>query len=271
MDQVLGSMKELGFTSSEGRAYVALLRESPATGYELSARSKVPRSAIYGVLKQLEGQGLVAKVDESPARYAPVSPGDLLDLLRGRVNRNLDELKRGLSQVPTRGEAATVWRLRGYDRILERAAELVDGAQESIFLSAWSREVQPLARGLRAAQERAVEPILFSFCRLPEGLGRVFSYDLRSEDLEEFWTHKIVLVADRTQVLMGGANQGDDDTSAVLATDPDVVGIATNNIAMDVTLWGLRHETDVSGVMLDMLHEQVGGLDALLEGRKKGR
>jgi len=266
MDEpVLDSMKELGFTASAGRAYVALLRESPATGYELSARSGVPRSAIYGVLKQLEVDGLVSRVDDKPARYAPLPPDRLVTLLRTRMTRSLDELDKGLSELPCSSEVATVWRLRGYGQILERAAELIDGAKEAIFLSGWSREIDRLAGGLSAAKERGVRTVLFSFCRVPEGLGRTFSYGLPADKLQEFWTHKLVLVVDRSLVLMGGASEGDESTSAVVAAEEDVVDLATSQIAMDITFWAWRRDTDVSDVMLEMLHEKVGRLDALLE------
>lgn len=264
-ERVLESMRSLGFTASAGRAYVALLRESPATGYELSARSGVPRSAIYGVLRQLEADGLVAKVEDKPARFAPLSADRLVTLLRSRTTRSLDELERGLADLPSGGEVATVWRLRGYERICERAAELIDGAQEAIFLSAWSLEADRLAGGLLAAKQRGVRTVLFSFCSLPEGLGRTFSYGLAPERLREFWTPKLVLVVDRTLVLMGGAAEDDEATSAVVAAEPDVVDLATSQIAMDITFWAWRKGQDVSGVMLEMLHEKVGRLDALLE------
>jgi len=37
---------KIGFSEYEAKAYVALLRESPVTGYELSMLSGVPRSMI---------------------------------------------------------------------------------------------------------------------------------------------------------------------------------------------------------------------------------
>ena len=47
---------EFGFNVSVGKAYVSLLKNNPATGYEISADSGIPRSAIYSVLKNMESQ-----------------------------------------------------------------------------------------------------------------------------------------------------------------------------------------------------------------------
>src|SRR6478735_10529767 len=93
-DDILDSLEALGFSTNEARAYRGLLVESPATGYEIAQRASIPRSAIYAVLKRLEDGGLVARVEESPARYAPLPPGDLMGVLRRRFEgslRSLDE------------------------------------------------------------------------------------------------------------------------------------------------------------------------------------
>ena len=67
-------MKSLGFTATDAKAYLALVKNSPATGYELATRSGVPRSAIYGVLKRLEALGLVNPIQDKPVRYVPLAP-----------------------------------------------------------------------------------------------------------------------------------------------------------------------------------------------------
>src|SRR5581483_12288277 len=91
-DDILESLSELGFSTNEARAYRGLLVESPATGYEIAQRANIPRSAIYAVLKRLEDDGLVARVEETPARYAPLPPTDLLGVLRRRFNTSLESL-----------------------------------------------------------------------------------------------------------------------------------------------------------------------------------
>src|SRR5258708_13049858 len=91
-DDILDSLTALGFSTNEARAYRGLLATSPATGYEIAQRASIPRSAIYAVLKRLEDDGLVARVEETPARYAPLPASDLLGVLRRRFHRSLDGL-----------------------------------------------------------------------------------------------------------------------------------------------------------------------------------
>jgi sugar-specific transcriptional regulator TrmB len=59
-------MTELGFTKNEAKAYLSLLRNSPATRYEVSKASGIPRSAIYDVISRLEELGAVSAIYSEP-------------------------------------------------------------------------------------------------------------------------------------------------------------------------------------------------------------
>src|SRR4051794_19510498 len=98
-DDILDSLGALGFSTNEARAYRSLLLESPATGYEIAQRAGVPRSAIYAVLKRLEDEGLVARVEETPARYAPLPPSDLLGVLRRRFDGSMKSLDESIRKM----------------------------------------------------------------------------------------------------------------------------------------------------------------------------
>ena len=95
----LSAMTELGFTKSESKVNTALLKKQPATGYELAASSGVPRSAIYNILKKLESGGLINAIQDKPARYVPLPPEHLCELLKGRFDTTLEDLKRSLDSL----------------------------------------------------------------------------------------------------------------------------------------------------------------------------
>ena len=56
---LISQLSEFGFTQNEAKAYLTLLQHHPATGYEVSQYSGVPRSAIYNILRKLELGGIV--------------------------------------------------------------------------------------------------------------------------------------------------------------------------------------------------------------------
>src|SRR3546814_13910967 len=66
---LLQDLKRLGFTEYEARVYVQLLRQSPATAYEIAKADGVPRPNTYHALEALAKRGAVLHVRGNPIRY----------------------------------------------------------------------------------------------------------------------------------------------------------------------------------------------------------
>jgi len=93
-------MRQLGFTNYEAKTYLFLLQNNPATRYELSKYSGVPRSAIYSVINKLEKDGLVNAIHTEPKRYyIPLPPEQLLKLLETRHKEILKEFQKNIDKI----------------------------------------------------------------------------------------------------------------------------------------------------------------------------
>jgi sugar-specific transcriptional regulator TrmB len=266
-DDILDSLTELGFSTNEARAYRNLLVESPATGYEIAQRAGIPRSAIYAVLKRLEDDGLVARVEETPARYAPLPPSDLMGVLRRRFDGSLRSLDDSIRKMKAPPPPVDLWNVSGYDEVLDRAEALIQTATSFLFLSTWRREADRLRPALEAAAKRKVKLITFSFAAVEGIPGRVYSYGLEEKDLEAFWKHKMILVVDHARTLMGSAEP--EKSEAVVTGHPAIIEVALNNIALDITLLTQRKRVDATEAMVDMLGERLGSLDPLVAKQAK--
>jgi sugar-specific transcriptional regulator TrmB len=262
-DDILDSLKGLGFSTNEARAYRCLLVDSPATGYEIAQRAGVPRSAIYSVLKRLEDEGLAARVEEAPVKYAPLPPSDLLTVLRGRFDESLTSLDEAITKLRPPPPPVDLWNVSGYDEVLGRAEAMIGQAEKHIFLSVWRRESERLKPALDAAQKRKVRIINFSFCDINTLPGKVYSYELDEKDLESFWKHKLILVVDHKRTLMGTTERAD-NPGAVATGHPAIIELALNNIALDITLLSQRKKFDATPAMVEMLGDRLGSLDPLV-------
>lgn len=105
MDKLITALNELGLTSYEAAAYLALLGRSSYNPKELAAQANIPRQRIYDVLKSLEDKGLCISKDTSPRSFRGVEPRQALDRLS---RRRADEFE------------------RSRQRMIKQAAELVD-------------------------------------------------------------------------------------------------------------------------------------------------
>lgn len=246
--RVIDAMQQLNFTVSDARAYVALLQGHPATGYELAARSGVPRSAIYNVLRRLQSLGLINEIQRKPAKFVPLSPDRLFELLESRFSRSLDSLRDSLDKFAAPTTEAATWSLQGYSAMLDQAEALIRSATRSVHASLWRREAVALHRVLSKATERGLDVVIFSFNELPEGTGDRFAYGVEEADLEQHWEHRVILVCDHERLLVGGAEQREGNRS-VVTEEPTILEMAVNNLVLDVTLFGERRGVDVGGVV----------------------
>lgn len=267
---VVGALTALGFSLNESRAYTALLQESPATGYEVGVRAQIPRSAVYGVLRRLVKAGAARSIAGTPERFAPAPAEELLVLLRKRFDTSastLEEAVRSLDSTPPTPDAFSV---RGYERILEEAERLVHGAQSRLVVSGWPREITLLLPEFRKAAKRKVYLVVFSHAELPKLPGESFSYGLPEASLEQFWKHRLVVVADDSRTLIGATEKSEKD-NAVVSETPAIAEIATSQVALDITLLSQRQKRDTQAVMAKMLGHRVGRLDSLLASTEKRR
>lgn len=267
-DRVIQTLKELGFTVSEGKAYVALLKNHPATGYEVSAQSGVPRSAIYNVLRRLESLGLVNSVHAKPARYVPLEPERLTDLLKMRFSSTVENLNTSLTELSTRTAPSTTWTVQGYRSTLDQARNIIDASRASVYASIWEREALALKDALGRAMDRDVEVVLFSFTRLQDCLGRILSYNISQEELARYWRHKIILIGDHKEAIIGGADDVPENR-AVMTTEASLIEIAISNLVLDVTLYGERTGQDVHDIVTG-LSMHLAPIDDLINASADG-
>jgi sugar-specific transcriptional regulator TrmB len=264
---VVAALVALGFSLNESRAYHALLLESPATGYEVGVRASIPRSAVYGVLRRLVSVGAARSIAGTPERFAPAPAEEVLTLLRKRFETSTTQLEEAVRQVDKTPPTPDAFSVKGYSRVLEEAERLIRTSQQRLVLSGWPRELGHLASELRRAVKRKVYIVVFSHAALNQVPGEIFSYGLEEPSLEDFWKHRLVVVADDQRTLIGATEMQPTD-NAVISETSAIAEIATSQVALDITLLSQRQKRDVQGVMAKMLGHRVGRLDTLLS--KKG-
>jgi sugar-specific transcriptional regulator TrmB len=263
LTHIVTKIQQLGFTSYEAKAYVSLLRNNPVTRYELSKNSGVPRSAIYGVIRKLENMGAVNALYSEPEQYVPLPPAQFLQMLHDRYAMRVKNARDILKGVESSLEEDHLWNIVGYQNMLHKATDIINEAKSSLYLSLWNRELQLLKTELKHASDRGVSIIIFSFTPISLDSAEILSYCLDEKKLETFWAHKIILVADETQLLMGEADEKIPKKTA-WTSNRAIVDIATNHIILDITLFGLRFNQDVSKVVSGMQRGESQTLGKLL-------
>ena len=263
---VVSALSALGFSLNESRAYAALLQESPATGYEVGVRAQIPRSAVYGVLRRLVQAGAARSIAGTPERFAPAPAEELIALLRKRFDTSTSTLEEAIARIDTTPRPPDAFTVTGYDRVIEEAERVIRSAEEKLVVSGWPREIAQLSNELKKAAKRKVMIVVFSHAALPELPAEIFSYELEEKALEEFWKHRLIVVADDARTLIGATERSPTD-NAVISETPAIAEVAVSQVALDITLLAQRRKEDVRATMAKMLGNRVGRLDSLLSAK----
>ncbi len=197
-------LSHLGFTEYESKTYLTLLRNSPATGYQISKEAGIPRSMVYEALGRLSNKGAVMSLPlGDTTRYAPVPVNILLDNLRHKYEDALDAAHERLSQEEQRTPLEQVWNLDGRDAILTRAREMVRTATKDILISVSDSTLLDLISILREASDRGVKVRMLLSGDAEVGFGEVIRHP-RAESVLQKTGQSLVLVSDGSQCLIGG-------------------------------------------------------------------
>ncbi len=203
-NDMVDRLVELGFSEYEAKAYLALLRESPATGYQLAKISGVPRSMIYEVLGKLTNRGAAMKLrKDGGAKYAPVAPEEFLNQVEREHEMLIASLRDELPSLRAVPDMEYVWNIEGHDNIMAKIKEMIKQAHTYIYLSLLPATYLVLQSSLEQAIERGVQVTLYSTEELDLPGGRVVATPVPQEAHERVEGLWLVLVVDGEEVLIG--------------------------------------------------------------------
>ena len=195
---------KLGFSEYEAKAYLALLKESPVTGYQVSKESGVPRSMIYEVLGKLVARGAaMTLLKEGGNKYAPVPASDFLDQLQRDHEQLVASLKDDLRSLGDASPLEYVWNIDGNENVMAKALEMIDQSADKVYLALMPKTFPALRGALHGAIERGVNVVLYSTGDLDLSGGRVVVSPLperASKHLTGLW---LILVVDGKEALIG--------------------------------------------------------------------
>lgn len=207
------SLMELGFSEYEAKAYLALLQYSPVNAYEAGKTSGIPSSKIYQVLARLVERGVVLAIEEGgKSSYVPLSPKELVESQRLRMETRLDDLERRLSQ-PRRDEKLNyIWNFSDYPGLQEQLGLLVRDARRELILSIWREDSPIILPLLPALRKRGVKVAIILYglgeqAQLPpqfaaiESLAAIYPHPIEDTLYQERGGRGLTAIADGTRAL----------------------------------------------------------------------
>ncbi len=232
--KALASLQDLGFSTYEARAYLALIKEKHATGYRISKASGLPRSRVYETLERLTSKGYAVTLPAEPAEYAPVPVEELANRMRGNFDHTLESLESEIQQITSGNPPEGIWNLHCQEAILNKAREMVRNARHSIYLVAWAQIIERLRPDLEATEGRGVRIIVISCgeIRATPGIHYRHSFEAHVVCQDD---SSINLVVDQAEALLGETAPAD-QCRAAWTRNTGIVRITEEYIRHEVYL-----------------------------------
>src|SRR4051794_8088247 len=154
LDECVDAFVRLGFTEMEGRIYTFLCQEAPATGYRIAQAIGKPVANTYKAIEVLERKGALLVDDGENRMYRAVPVEEIL----GRLDRDFRESRartaRAFAPLGTPAEDERVYQLRAREQVLERARQMLAGAQKVALASLFPEPLELLREDLERAARR---------------------------------------------------------------------------------------------------------------------
>jgi len=237
MDQIIDSLKAMGFNTYEAKVYLALLKHHPATGYEISKESGVPQARAYDTLKALETGKAVVSLGGKPTQYLPVSPEELINRWENSFKDSMKCLKKELPAMSDETIEPIV-NLRGRESILKHAIDLINKSEKNIFLEIWNEDCAYFTEALQEARlDRNVDIKIVGYNNLKLDGIDVFPHGLAENIEESLGGRWLIMSVDDSEGLVGTVfATGGRAAQAVQTRNPGIVLIIKELIVHDIFL-----------------------------------
>ena len=237
MDDLIERLKQIGLNTNESKVYLALLKQHPVTGYELSKNTGLPQARAYETLKSLESKKIVVAMSGKPQTYSPVAPDTILSRFEQDFRGAVDFLRNALP-IFTVESVEPVHNLRGADAAIAQVSKMVDEAQNCIFMEVWHKDAPFFEPALRKAAERGVSIQVVSYGEVEYDFAKVYPHRGEKEVAKALGGRWLIMSFDNHLGLVGTApyNNPDKTPHAVWTKNPAIVMVIQQLIIHDIYL-----------------------------------
>ncbi len=238
------TLVQLGLTTYEAKAYLALMRRDSSTAADVARLARLPRQRIYDVLATLVQKGLASQRPGHPVKYSAVAPEFAIERLLLRRREQLGELERTSGElIETLGPAFAAGRrerdpldyievLRDAAAINERFAELQQGVEHEILVFTkppYARPAQENVEGLEVTKKHTARSV-YEYTALDDpgfaaGVRRLIEAGEDARFVEELQL-KLVII-DESIVMFGMEDPvaGSSELTIVVVEHPALAGV----------------------------------------------
>jgi len=276
---MISSLMTLGFTEYEAKVYLALLKDSPVSGYQISKNAGIPRSMVYEALGRLSTRGAIMKSEsERAVLYRPIHPDVLLNKIETEHRMTVHELREQLGPIFQSTDENRLWSLDGRPSVIAYALQMITNTQTEISCVMGDLDLESLQEVLSKRYKSGVKLNLLltgnanlSEIQFPTGPGlQVAIHPQKESEIQKLSRILIIctdeqecLIANKDRTGIGSQDSQDWETSATITNNRSLIFIVNQFVWME--LFTQRIQTKIGEDLINRLDPE----DRLLFGESE--
>lgn len=209
-------LQDFAFSKYESSCYLALLRQHPCNGSQLSKLSGIARSRIYDVLRGLTRKGVVFEIEKG--LFVPLPFEELKKRLQNQFEANLSLLEKQVTQLDPDTDYDYLLTIRGRREAIHKARDIINAAHEEIYLRLFPGTWKRLEKAIRNAIARGVGTRLIGMGAIPAICDIQVTHPGAALLKDKLGGESIDIIVDRSEALVGIFETGQEATSPVIWT-----------------------------------------------------
>lgn len=236
MEALINTMMKLGFTESEAKVYITLLKHGAQNGYETSKSSGIARSKVYGILEKLTREGVLASSHNGKSQMYRAEPVSKIEkMITSSIDTSLTVLKEETDKLVLEPVDEEIWQLFDYEQILIQLEMMIEKAQKEILIQIWSEDLSLKIHDMISTKEQTVPTVIVLYDEkglYEHSLKSVYTHGFEQELADENGVRWMTCVIDSQEILYASI-PNKKQTTAIHTRNSSMVWFAKEYIKHD--------------------------------------
>lgn len=228
----VSALVALGFSQAEAEVYVALVHDSPATGYRIASAIGKATANTYKALRSLADKGAVMLQEGDGSHYVPMPADELLRGLTQTFKGQRDAATAALASLDRPSDDLGVYRLTEHPQVMQRAVAMLERAEEVAVITAFPAPLEALTPSIEAAAARGVNIGVKTYVPIAIRGVELFHSMEPEHWLQADIGEELVIVIDGQEHLLAFLD-GDQVVQAIWTASPFLAGAAHNGVTLE--------------------------------------
>jgi len=261
-EEIISQLLQLGFSTYEAKAYIALMQNPEITAYEVSKQSGVPQSKIYETMKKIVDKGLAIAEGNKPVIYIALPIDEFLERYKNDMTKSIDYLKDSFKNLKLNPELEYIWHFNNEDQLMSKIKTLINESQIALNIEIWGVEYEYFLESLKMAESRGVAITMVVYGDISEEVGKIHYHEMdglmENEARSGRWLN---IIQDHKECCFGVFNE--DNPSGIWTQNQSLMLLSESFISHDIMITEIyknfKPELDAAfGTNLKDLRKKIG-------------